>query len=229
MNDALTSLGLTIPQAITAIPVFITIVSLMYKLIKVPFKMIDVISVNKYVNLPVKDKVEAMKIIYENEVVDKSIRYINELKLAEYGLHYPIPTLRLIFDYLYSERLLSVSAKANDFLKYHKVFFIDESNNPHVSKKEMGITILMLSILMIISIGGFGIGIKALIDTLHKSPDIASGIQLVIYVISEVLFVLMTLTMLTELSSVYQATSFAKKMRKYNSEEIYKKYHVNFN
>ncbi|WP_033788864.1 hypothetical protein [Pantoea septica] len=224
MNDVLASLGLTIPQAITAIPIFITLASLMYKLIKVPFKMIDIISVNKYVSLPVKDKAEAMRIIYEGEVKDKSIRYINELKLAEYGLHYPILTLRVMFDYLHSERLLSVSSRANDFLKYHKVFFIDGSNNPHISKKGMSITIFMLSMLMIISIGGFVIGIKALIETLHKSPDVASGIQLVIYILSEILFVLMTLTMLTELSSVYQATSFAKKMRGYNSEEIFKKY-----
>lgn len=228
MNDFLASLGLTMPQAITAIPIFITMASLMYKLIKVPFKMIDVISVNKYVSLPVKDKAEAMRIIYEGEVKDKSTRYINELKLAEYGLHYPVPTLRIMFDYLHSKRLLSASLKANDFLKYHKVFFIDGSNNPHVLKKEMVKNIIILSIFMVISISGFVTGIKALVETLHKSPDIASGIQLAIYLFSEVFFVLMIITMITELSSVYQATSFAKKMRRYNSEEIFKKYKTGY-
>ena len=68
MKDVFASLGLTIPQAIAAVPIFITLASLMFKLIKVPFKMIDIISVNKYVSLPVKDKAEAMRIIYEGEV-----------------------------------------------------------------------------------------------------------------------------------------------------------------
>lgn len=228
MNDVLASLGLTIPQAITAVPIFITLASLMFKLIKVPFKMIDIISVNKYVSLPVKDKAEAIRIIYESEVKDKSIRYINELKLAEYGLHYPIPILRVMFDYLHSKRLLSVSSKANDFLKYHKVFFIDRGNNPHILKKEMVTTIMMLLIFMASSIGGFVTGIKALVETLHKSPDIASGVQLVIYLFSEIFFGLMIITMTSELSSVYQATSFAKKMRRYNSEEIFKKYKAGY-
>jgi len=228
MNDVLASLGLTIPQAITAVPIFITLASLMFKLIKVPFKMIDIISVNKYVSLPVKDKAEAIRIIYEGEVKDKSIRYINELKLAEYGLHYPIPILRVMFDYLHSKRLLSVSSKANDFLKYHKVFFIDGGNNPQILKKEMVTTIIMLLIFMASSIGGFVTGIKALVETLHKSPDIASGVQLVIYLFSEIFFGLMIITMTSELSSVYQATSFAKKMRRYNSEEIFKKYKAGY-
>lgn len=197
MNDVLASLGLTIPQAITAVPIFITLASLMFKLIKVPFKMIDIISVNKYVSLPVKDKADSIRIIYEDEVKDKSIRYINELKLAEYGLHYPIPILRVMFDYLHSKRLLSVSSKANDFLKYHKVFFINGSNNPQILKKEMVTTIVMLLIFMASSIGGFITGIKALIETLHKLPDIASGVQLIIYLFSEIFFVLMIITMIT--------------------------------
>jgi|GEM_PF-4118176 len=226
MKDILIGLGLTIPQAITAMPALITLATLMYKLIKIPFKVIDVISNNKYVFLPVKDKACAMEIIYQNEKVDKASCYINELKLAEYGLHYPIPTLRLMFDFLHSKGLLSVSTKANDFLKYHKVFVIDGNYNPIISKKAIARTLLILMTLLGLSLGGFGIGVKAIVETLHKIPDLASGIQLIIYTLSEILFILMMLTMSTEMCSVYQAARFAKKLKKYNDDQIFKKYKI---
>lgn len=224
LKSFLADMGLTASQAIMAIPILLSLSGILFKLLKAPFKMVDIISVNKYVSLPLKEKMDAISTIYQQDSLDKTASYIRELKLAEYGLHYPVGTLRIMFDYLHSLGHLSISARANDFLKNRRVFTIDENNLPQLSKNGMISILSMIFMFLILCSGGFIIGVKAVVDTLHSVPNWTSGIKLILFSMTEILFFVMIITMLSEANSVFKAVFFSKKLRKFNKEQLYKKY-----
>ncbi|EQB4040716.1 hypothetical protein ACYJJ8_000122 [Cronobacter sakazakii] len=213
IKEILADWGLTLSQAITAIPVMLTLAGLIFKFLKTPFKVVEVISANKYVSLPLKDKLDALAIIYQDGEGDKASIYANELKLAEYGLHFRIPTLRIFFDYLYANNSLSYPVGDYRVLKHHKAFTVDDNDVPKVSAKGFVKSILVPLAFLVLSGCGFYSGIYALIDTLHQSPDLASGIQLALYVVTELFFMLMFMSFICEIGSLLSAVRFVKKLK----------------
>lgn len=226
IKNFLVDQGLTVSQAITAIPVLLSLIGLMFRLIKIPFIVIDVISANKYVSLPLKDKIDAITIVYQEKESDNVADYINELKLAEYGLFYPISTLRIIFDYLHSKKMLSSGVHNYSILKHHSVFFIDCNSLPKISIKGVVFNISLLSAFFIVSFGGFLTGVRAIIDTLSNVSGWMLFIQLALYTITEIFFIVIMITMITEIISVFSAILFSRKLQGFNQKQLYRKYKV---
>ncbi|EQA3419275.1 hypothetical protein ACX1JO_002851 [Cronobacter dublinensis] len=227
IKEILADWGLTLSQAITAIPVMLTLAGLIFKFLKTPFKVVEVISANKYVSLPLKDKLDAITIIYQEGEEDKSSIYVNKLKLAEYGLHFRIQTLRIFFDYLHANNLLAHTINGYEFLKHHKSFTVDDNDVPKLYTRGFISSLLVLVFFLTLSGWGFYIGINALIDTLHQSPDLASGIQLALYVITELLFMIMFITFVSEIASLFSAILFAKKLKQFHCLQLHKKFNAN--
>ncbi|EKM0531115.1 hypothetical protein ACI00X_000308 [Cronobacter turicensis] len=224
IKEILADWGLTLSQAITAIPVMLTLAGVIFKFLKTPFKVVEVISANKYVSLPLKDKLDALAIIYQDGEGDKASIYASELKLAEYGLHFRIPTLRIFFDYLYANNSLSYPVGDYRVLKHHKAFTVDDNDVPKVSTMGFIISLLVPLAFLVLSGCGFYSGIYALIDTLHQSPDLASGIQLALYVVTELFFMLMFMSFICEIGSLLSAIRFVKKLKEFYWSQLEGKY-----
>ncbi|TDB45669.1 hypothetical protein [Photorhabdus luminescens] len=56
LKEFISDLGLTVPQFIAAIPVFIVLLNLLFKALKSHFKLINMITNDKYSILPVNKK-----------------------------------------------------------------------------------------------------------------------------------------------------------------------------
>ena len=224
MKEILADWGLTLPQAVAAIPVILTLAGLIFKLMKTLFKLVDIISSNKYASLPLKDKLDAMGIIYQDGVDDKITIYTHKLKLTEYGLHFRIPTLRIYFDYLYTNNLHSKTVSSYDFLKHYKAFTTDDNDVPKVHISGFIKSFLTLGFFLALSVWGLFIGIKALKDIMNQSPDLVSWFQLVLYSVTELLFILMIITFVSEIMSLCLAIRFAKKLKSFHHLQLAGKY-----
>ncbi|NDL00355.1 hypothetical protein [Photorhabdus bodei] len=225
LKEFISDLGLTVPQFIAAIPVFIVLLNLLFKALKSHFKLINMITNDKYSILPVNKKTEAIGLIYQ-EIHDnnKIENYSRELKLADYGLKYPIITLQFCFDYLYSKQKLSVQSSAYDFLKQDKIFLKKRNELPVVSQKRLFFSVGILLVLICLSVGEFITGIQGITETIHSKANWESGSKLCLFLFVEVLLVHLILIFFCEIGSIVKAIYFSKKLHAFYNKQLCKKY-----
>lgn len=225
MKEILSEYGITTYQAIAALPILISLISVLFKFIKKPFVLIDIISRNKFILLPTNEKSDAIETVYKDiDPTRKSEIYARQIKLADYGLTYSVHTLRTTFDYLHSIDKLITPLYINDFLKHRDIFKNNAASLPVIYLKGFLSSLGVMLFLLILSLFAFATGFEGLMEALHSKPDWNSGARLLLFAIFEILSFTMVIVFAAEILSVFNASKFACKLRFFHDEQLYKKY-----
>lgn len=169
-----------------------------------------------FLKLSADDKINALKLISEyKETDDKYDVLMKELKLKQYGLFYPLPILKTLFNYISDEGISMNSTGFLSFLDCNQIFDYDRSTMPTRSTKKM--------IFYVIAYTGFIaflvyyiVGVFKVIGSLYHAPVNASNI---LTMLSMFTIVVMTFRfayiILENFISFFWAISFSKKLRQY--------------
>jgi len=223
LKQILLDYGVSSYQAITIIPVLITIINAVSKVLKKPFSLINLISRNKFLNLSIKERNDAIETIYQiDNNQDKHKIILQKTKLASYGLNYPVHTLQITFEYLISINKLNELMVINGFLKHYKIFYVCENTLPIICCKELCKTVVVVILFLIFSFFGLIVGFKVIGDFLILSLDLILILKLILISFSEIWFFSVTIALINELTLIYSAMTFAKKLSVFSFKKMFK-------
>ncbi|WP_455819211.1 hypothetical protein [Pseudomonas cerasi] len=184
---------------------------------------------SNFIKLSTDEKVNALKIIQNyNENDDKHLTLINEHRLRDYGLHYPIPVLRVLFDYVHDNNIRLNSTGFLSFLDCNQIFNYERHTMPvHSKSKTIKHTSIYLGVVLFFIIN-FSY-IPSTLKSLYHSPVNFTNVTTILSVILLVcVLVRSAYIMIEHVISFAWAVSFSKKLNKYEQGIKIKKIIVKF-
>ncbi|AUQ25123.1 hypothetical protein [Dickeya zeae] len=184
-----------------------------------------------FLNLSVDDRVNSLKLIGEyKENADKHDVLMRECKLKNYGLLYPIPILKTLFDYVHDHHIQMNSIGFLSYLDCNQIFDYDRNTMPTYSSKKIIIHVaahvLFLSFLTIYFWDLFKI-----FDSLpYGSDDIIKNFGKIMMIPVFIVVLRFFYILIRNLISFFWAVGFSKKLNKYHlsmkRKELIDKYKI---
>ncbi|MDU5781818.1 MAG: hypothetical protein E6Z83_13565 [Pantoea sp.] len=182
-----------------------------------PFFFIFKINLSSgFISLPVEDKVSALQIISEfNDADGKYNILMKELKLKQYGLFYPLPILRVVFDYIYDNNVRMNSTGFLSFLDCNQIFNYNREEMPVCSLKKLTVHIVSYT-LFLAFLAWYSVGVFNSIVTLYHSTVNFINISTIILMFIIIIMILwFSYIFIESFVSLFWAVSFSKKLRRY--------------
>jgi len=182
-----------------------------------------------FLKLPVEEKVTALKLIDEYRESDKSYEVlIKEIRLKQYGLFYPIPVLKSLFDYLYVKNIRMNSTGFLSFLDCNQIFDCNRYTMPKLSLKKL-ISHSLIYALFLVFLAWYVINVfKLIIFLIHAAVNINNISTLLLMVVIVFVALRITYIIVEHFISFFWAICFLRKLKKYTlskeTEELMKKY-----
>lgn len=174
---------------------------------------------SKFIKLSTDEKVNALKIIQNyNENDDKHLTLINEHRLRDYGLHYPIPVLRVLFDYVHDKNIRLNSTGFLSFLDCNQIFNYERHTMPvHSKSKILKHTSMYLGVVLFFIIN-FSY-IPSTLKSLYHSPVNFTNVTTILSATLLVcVLVRASYIMIEHVFSFAWAINFSKKLNEYEKE-----------
>ncbi|AXU97530.1 hypothetical protein CI789_21440 [Erwinia persicina] len=174
---------------------------------------------SNFIKLSTDEKVNALKIIQNhNENDDKHLTLINEYRLRDCGLHYPIPVLRVLFDYVHDNNIRLNSTGFLSFLDCNQIFNYERNTMPvHSINKTLKHTGLYLGVVLFFIIN-FSY-IPSTLKSLYHSPfNFTNATTILSITLLVSVLIRFSYIMIEHVFSFAWAINFSKKMNKYEKE-----------
>jgi len=184
-----------------------------------------------FLKLPVEEKINALKLIGEYKETDEKYDVIiKEFKLRQYGLLYPLPTLKVLFDYIHEKNIPMNNVNFLSFLDCYNIFECNRNIMPIHSKKKLTMHIVGYLILIIFLIS-YCVDLLGVIKSLYHSPVNFINVLTVIVMLVILIFVIRFCYVFVEgIISFILAVKFSKNIKEYyffrREIELMKKYKV---
>jgi len=182
-----------------------------------PFFFIFKINLSSgFIRLPVDDKVSALQIISEfNDADGKYDILMKELKLKQYGLFYPLPVLRVVFDYIYDNNVRMNSTDFLSFLDCNQIFNYNREEMPVFSLRKLMGHIVSYT-LFLAFLAWYSVSVFNSIVTLYHFPVNFINISTIILMFIIIIMILrFSYVFIESFFSLFWAVSFSKKLRRY--------------
>ena len=169
-----------------------------------------------FLKLSADDKINALKLISEYKGTDDKYDILmRELKLKQYGLFYPLPILKTLFNYVSDEGIHMNSTGFLSFLDCNQIFNYDRNTMPTHSTKKMTFYVSAYTV-FIGCLVYYVVGVFRVIGSLYHAPVNASNILMMLFMFTVVVITFRVIYIILEnLISFFWAISFSKKLRKY--------------
>ncbi|HAU3137305.1 TPA: hypothetical protein JDD40_003417 [Salmonella enterica subsp. diarizonae] len=170
-----------------------------------------------FLKLSADDKINALKLISEyKETDDKYDILMKELKLKQYGLFYPLPILKTLFNYISDKDIRMNSTGFLSFLDCNQIFDYDRNTMPTLSSKKMIFHVIGYSgfiAFLVYYIAGI---FKVIASLYHASANTSNAITMLSMVIIVVITFRIIYIILENFISFFWAVSFSKKLGRYH-------------
>lgn len=182
-----------------------------------------------FLKLSVDDKINSLKLINEYKETDEEYDVLmKELKLKQYGLFYPLPILKVLFNYVYDENIRMNSTGFLSFLDCNQIFNYGRSTMPTYSFKKITIHIIAY-VTFIVLLVYYVFEVFEVFSSLYHLPiNFINLITIIAMLIIGVFTVRFIYIILENLISFIWAISFSKKLNEYyflrKRKELIKKY-----
>lgn len=179
---------------------------------------------SNFIKLSTDEKGKALKIIQSHkESDDKQLTLINEAKLRDYGLYYPLPTLRVLFDYVHDNDIRLNNSGFLSFLDCNQIFNCERNAMPvHSKSKTIKNTTMYLGVILFFILN-FSY-IPSTLKSLYQSPFYSTNVTTILSVtLLACVLVRAAYIMIEHVFSFALAINFSKKLNKYEEEMRFKK------
>lgn len=185
-----------------------------------------------FLKLSVDDKINSLKLISEYKETDEEYDVLmKELKLKQYGLFYPLPILKVLFNYVHDENIRMNSTGFLSFLDCNQIFDYERSTMPTHSLKKITIHIIAyFTFIVLLVYYVFEVfEVFEVFGSLYHSPiNFINLIKIIAMLIIGIFTVRFIYIILENLISFIWAISFSKKLNEYyflrKRNELIKKY-----
>ncbi|NNS06930.1 hypothetical protein [Erwinia sp. JH02] len=174
---------------------------------------------SKFIKISTDEKVNALKIIQNyNENDDKHLTLINEHRLRDYGLHYPIPVLRVLFDYVHDKNIRLNSTGFLSFLDCNQIFNYERHTMPvHSKSKILKHTSMYLGVVLFFIIN-FSYIPSTLKSLYHSTVNFTNVTTILSATLLVCVLVRASYIMIEQVISFAWAINFSKKLNEYEKE-----------
>jgi hypothetical protein len=171
-----------------------------------------------FLRLSTKEKIEALNIISSYKRKQNKYSIISdELRLKDYGLAYPIYTLRVLFHYIYDNNLKFNNIEVSSFLSSSSIFDFDRKSLPVFSMPKLITNIIFLTAFISL-ITHFIIDLFHSIGPLLSEPyNLINCFTLTLYIVFSIVMIRLIYLLASTMLAIFLAARFSKKLHKFFS------------
>jgi len=166
--------------------------------------------------LSVEDKSSALLLIFECKEADVHYNIlIKEIKLQKYGLVYPIPVLKVLFDYVYMKNIDISGASFLSFLSCNQIFDYDRNKMPVWSLKKLIAHIVVYTLFLAFLTWYMYSIYNGVVSLAHAAVTVSNLLNLFLMVVNIFISIRIFYIFAKQFIYFFFAISFSKEMERY--------------